>query len=115
MMSYVVCGFVFFFKKKTAYELRISDWSSDVCSSDLLLKSTIRRQDQVRSPRRRCDAAGVQRMIGKFIHRRAAAVVRETCALLRDRSGGALVVVAVLLPAVTIGRASCWERVCQYV
>src|SRR3546814_7009587 len=26
----------FFFKKKTAYELRISDWSSDVCSSDLL-------------------------------------------------------------------------------
>src|SRR3546814_392578 len=30
----VVC-FVFFFKQKTAYEMRISDWSSDVCSSDL--------------------------------------------------------------------------------
>src|SRR3546814_4129167 len=34
------CGFyplaVFFFKQKTAYEVRISDWSSDVCSSDLL-------------------------------------------------------------------------------
>src|SRR3546814_8693044 len=29
-----VC-FFFFFKQKTAYELRISDWSSDVCSSDL--------------------------------------------------------------------------------
>src|SRR3546814_6932966 len=28
-------GIVFFFKQKTAYELRISDWSSDVCSSDL--------------------------------------------------------------------------------
>src|SRR3546814_9910550 len=27
--------FVFFFKQKTAYEIRISDWSSDVCSSDL--------------------------------------------------------------------------------
>src|SRR3546814_15853397 len=27
---------VFFFKQKTAYELRISDWSSDVCASDLL-------------------------------------------------------------------------------
>src|SRR3546814_16733173 len=27
--------FVFFFKQKTAYEMRISDWSSDVCSSDL--------------------------------------------------------------------------------
>src|SRR3546814_9239250 len=30
-----VCWF-FFFKQKTAYEMRISDWSSDVCSSDLL-------------------------------------------------------------------------------
>src|SRR3546814_8892587 len=28
----------FFFKQKTAYEMRISDWSSDVCSSDLLNK-----------------------------------------------------------------------------
>src|SRR3546814_3696655 len=37
---YIVCIFVvvfFFFKQKTAYEMRISDWSSDVCSSDLLL------------------------------------------------------------------------------
>src|SRR3546814_18172542 len=31
----VVRIFVFFFKQKTAYEMRISDWSSDVCSSDL--------------------------------------------------------------------------------
>src|SRR3546814_3918986 len=31
-----VCFLFFFFKQKTAYELRISDWSSDVCSSDLL-------------------------------------------------------------------------------
>src|SRR3546814_3737189 len=29
----------FFFKQKTAYEMRISDWSSDVCSSDLLGRS----------------------------------------------------------------------------
>src|SRR3546814_3335372 len=28
---------VFFFKQKTAYEMRISDWSSDVCSSDLVV------------------------------------------------------------------------------
>src|SRR3546814_13374195 len=42
-MSFVVCLCVcvfdcvlfFFFKQKTAYEMRISDWSSDVCSSDL--------------------------------------------------------------------------------
>src|SRR3546814_3894833 len=31
----VVCDGFFFFKQKTAYEMRISDWSSDVCSSDL--------------------------------------------------------------------------------
>src|SRR3546814_10811164 len=29
----------FFFKQKTAYEMRISDWSSDVCSSDLVRQS----------------------------------------------------------------------------
>src|SRR3546814_7976498 len=29
--------YVFFFKQKTAYEMRISDWSSDVCSSDLAI------------------------------------------------------------------------------
>src|SRR3546814_2336811 len=33
-MCFIV--FVFCFKQKTAYEMRISDWSSDVCSSDLL-------------------------------------------------------------------------------
>src|SRR3546814_6315628 len=36
--------FVFFFKQKTAYEMRISDWSSDVCSSDLL--AFLRRDDR---------------------------------------------------------------------
>src|SRR3546814_10264956 len=34
----------FFFKQKTAYEMRISDWSSDVCSSDL--PDDVARQDQ---------------------------------------------------------------------
>src|SRR3546814_8519101 len=41
--------FFFFFKQKTAYEMRISDWSSDVCSSDLLdvlvLATDIRRAE----------------------------------------------------------------------
>src|SRR3546814_19293079 len=32
---------VFFFKQKTAYEMRISDWSSDVCSSDLKLREHV--------------------------------------------------------------------------
>src|SRR3546814_3129626 len=43
----------FFFKQKTAYEMRISDWSSDVCSSDLNLTGMIETmragQDAVRS------------------------------------------------------------------
>src|SRR3546814_16668639 len=34
--------YVFFFKQKTAYEMRISDWSSDVCSSDLFIRETDR-------------------------------------------------------------------------
>src|SRR3546814_2065276 len=37
MLLFVVCYF-FFFKQKTAYEMRISDWSSDVCSSDLAFR-----------------------------------------------------------------------------
>src|SRR3546814_17597690 len=37
-MTFVL--FVFCFKQKTAYEMRISDWSSDVCSSDLNPRST---------------------------------------------------------------------------
>src|SRR3546814_5903840 len=41
IMCRSVCLYVFFFKQKTAYEMRISDWSSDVCSSDLSL-STVR-------------------------------------------------------------------------
>src|SRR3546814_10900754 len=38
-MGQVHC--VFFFKQKTAYEMRISDWSSDVCSSDLLQRISL--------------------------------------------------------------------------
>src|SRR3546814_4463558 len=35
ILCHLVLIFVFFFKQKTAYDMRISDWSSDVCSSDL--------------------------------------------------------------------------------
>src|SRR3546814_2535770 len=35
MLLLFITLFFFFFKQKTAYEMRISDWSSDVCSSDL--------------------------------------------------------------------------------
>src|SRR3546814_1203864 len=36
MYCVLFCYYVFVFKQKTAYEMRISDWSSDVCSSDLV-------------------------------------------------------------------------------
>src|SRR3546814_5037633 len=45
----LVCLCVFFFKQKTAYEMRISDWSSDVCSSDL--RARIRPRLPDRRPR----------------------------------------------------------------
>src|SRR3546814_9317974 len=35
-------GIVYFFKQKTAYNMRISDWSSDVCSSDLIATEMVR-------------------------------------------------------------------------
>src|SRR3546814_2932229 len=41
MLMNVDCVFFFFFKQKTAYEMRISDWSSDVCSSDLSVKGEL--------------------------------------------------------------------------
>src|SRR3546814_3337557 len=43
--------YVFFFKQKTAYEMRISDWSSDVCSSDLKAALLdLRRRNRQPSP-----------------------------------------------------------------
>src|SRR3546814_3161343 len=44
-----LCYAFFFFKQKTAYEMRISDWSSDVCSSDLkaVRLQIVRRVDQL--------------------------------------------------------------------
>src|SRR3546814_15115111 len=47
MLICVLClFFVFFFKQKTAYEMRISDWSSDVCSSDLAFGGLLRQRLQ---------------------------------------------------------------------
>src|SRR3546814_6574177 len=38
---FIFCFLFFFFKQKTAYEMRISDWSSDVCSSDLIARMVV--------------------------------------------------------------------------
>src|SRR3546814_18623250 len=61
------CVFFFFSKQKTAYEMRISDWSSDVCSSDLILDGpaparslrdrTLVTRRSCRERRRRADRA----------------------------------------------------------
>src|SRR3546814_5091724 len=42
LLEYRRFDVIFFFKEKTAYELRISDWSSDVCSSDLNLSKAFK-------------------------------------------------------------------------
>src|SRR3546814_3214317 len=49
--------FFFFFKQKTAYEMRISDWSSDVCSSDLLQAALAETSEQARLARIDAEAA----------------------------------------------------------
>src|SRR3546814_9337017 len=36
------CDYVFFFKQKSSYDMRISNWSSDVCSSDLMMGGNVR-------------------------------------------------------------------------
>src|SRR3546814_6288360 len=55
----------FFFKQKTAYEMRISDWSSDVCSSDLhpadALYELSRHREARAASGHRARSAGVQR------------------------------------------------------
>src|SRR3546814_5519822 len=50
--------FFFFFKQKTAYEMRISDWSSDVCSSDLCLSQRAAAERLRRRFPVRCETVG---------------------------------------------------------
>src|SRR3546814_4638158 len=101
--------FFFFFKQKTAYEMRISDWSSDVCSSDL-----DDRFDQLRLISHRAHLLDeLSRWHGQ--HR-----PQETRVIVMLQEGRPGIVLAGetdhgLLLVVQIGRASCRERVCQYV
>src|SRR3546814_9196003 len=46
LFSYPLVLSFFFFKQKTAYEMRISDWSSDVCSSDLAVLMNLNHNGQ---------------------------------------------------------------------
>src|SRR3546814_8259654 len=87
--------FFFFIKQKTAYEMCISDWSSDVCSSDLFI---------------------IVFLFLKFYHfnvfiKTYVLTKNKLCRRFRDRHGRNLFSARVM----KIGRASCRERVCQYV
>src|SRR3546814_17613032 len=69
---------LFFFKQKTAYDMRISDWSSDVCSSDLRdhdREDQCEPDDPARRAPRRVDVAAPHRLADQ--HRRRNAEAEE--------------------------------------
>src|SRR3546814_1695572 len=83
--------FFFFFKQKTAYEMRISDWSSDVCSSDLDEKEPVVGSSQ--------NGPQTNEQKHTRFHKRGGMEIGRNGRRRRHE----------------IGRASCRERVCQYV
>src|SRR3546814_7464901 len=88
----------FFFKQKTAYDMRISDWSSDVCSSDLALISRDVERLETLIADDLIHIHGNGKVEGKSEYLEG---IRARYRFYRvDRK---------------IGRASCRERVCQYV
>src|SRR3546814_10307069 len=73
----------FFFKQKTAYEMRISDWSSDVCSSDLSARDLLDAV-QMREQGREADFVGADSVRRGRVHARAAlgsTRCEEACAM----------------------------------
>src|SRR3546814_6920126 len=58
----------FFYKQKTAYEMRISDWSSDVCSSDLLVRQRVLQAEDELHVRWRLQAAVLHHLGGGVEH-----------------------------------------------
>src|SRR3546814_5685047 len=70
------------FKQKTAYEMRISDWSSDVCSSDLLGAGRFYRVAGAGGGR---SAGGIRHPHGQRLHERARGMRREPIVSAVDR------------------------------
>src|SRR3546814_11147340 len=116
----------FFFKQKTAYEMRISDWSSDVCSSDLLYRIADGRLVVADTMRWRpwmaeLDGDKLNQLVGKMLADLGGAYSVPTVRIghrlglfgsLHDAGPATADELAGRLGP--IGRASCRERVCQY-
>src|SRR3546814_1297697 len=98
-LCYMYCFFCF--KQKTAYEMRISDWSSDVCSSDLSAADSMR--DLGGTPAQ-CALAPPPGQTSQQQQGQTAA----------DPGVGRVIALPIGQLG-EIGRASCRERVCQYV
>src|SRR3546814_5098874 len=64
------CVCCFFFKQKTAYEMRISDWSSDVCSSDLPVAGATEAADHLVGDQQDAVLAADPLDLGKIARRR---------------------------------------------
>src|SRR3546814_7225601 len=120
MLCADVCALVlllalfFFFKQKTAYEMRISDWSSDVCSSDLN-RCPFKPSEQAATAIALAEAHGAP--IG--LSENGSAVIPLSRVL---EHAGRKTLLSQITPILDphalaqqqIGRASCRERVCQY-
>src|SRR3546814_13678985 len=107
--------FVFFFKQKTAYEMRISDWSSDVCSSDLhhcFGDHVIGNCKAAPNPEVRLTGSQGVELARRYDLDVNPVVTMKVCQA-RHQPGGSEAVRGGDLQQ--IGRASCRERVCQYV
>src|SRR3546814_2872587 len=111
MILCLIIFWCFFFKQKTAYEMRISDWSSDVCSSDLdVIFHKMTEEDW--------DSVIQVHLKGSFnVARNAADHFRaqESGSFVHFTSTSGLIGNFGQANYSEIGRASCRDRVCQYV
>src|SRR3546814_6499923 len=103
----------FFFKQKTAYEMRISDWSSDVCSSDLRMseKPTFMNSANARVEVNSSNSTSTPKKSSRITTLQMVGQTSTSAVVVPTRS-------ACSMPSPVkpkIGRASCRERGCQYV
>src|SRR3546814_3576753 len=107
---YIADWLFFFFKQNTAYEMRISDWSSDVCSSDLAAEQADFVVIPV-APR----GLVVHSVLQTVKQVQQAGTPFAVILTQVPHQGGEGAEARAGFAAKEIGRASCRERVCQYV